>query len=369
MSLSSFGVSSVLSSYLQDANDKAEEIIKKEEKAKEKAFSLGIDYDALKLASKNTFLYDEEDRIIGFLPENGIMEFETAGEEKSLIKSRDIEGYVSNACLKKDTDTFLSDKRTVSPSGFSYVYADETYTVKTGLFSGECPVLKETDTGYEVNTVNGAGYVRKEDAGDVSHAEYFAVPFSDEDYFRDRVIFHALSLEEKVPYVWGGKPVEKDGKITYSYGMDCSGFIDYCVMQVAKDTGYDIDASDYLSTKAISETFSDKDLLTEEMIPGDLGLETGKGTYYTDCAGISHETEEEAVSFSQMIKNATGQYLEYPDSTRHTDHVGIYLGIKDDKPVFIHLNGTTDTVSINEGCFTVYKDLLRINDENKNRSS
>ena len=70
-----------------------------------------------------------------------------------------------------------------------------------------------------------------------------------------------------------------------------------------------------------------------------------------------------------MIKTATGQYLDQPDSVRHTDHVGIYLGIKDDKPVFIHLNGTKDTVSINEGCFTVYKDLLRTKDEAKNRSS
>ena len=78
----------------------------------------------------------------------------------------------------------------------------------------------------------------------------------------------------------------------------------------------------------------------------DLELETWKRTYYSDCAGIHHDTEEEAVSFSQMIKAATGQYLDQPDSVRHTDHVGIYLGVKDDKPVFIHLNGTTDTASI-----------------------
>ena len=363
------GVTGILVPAVKEAREAA---IEQEKDFEEKAASLGIAAENARSASGSAIVYGSEGSIVGFLPSGAL--FEEIPDEQSLspagadaddgkahIKSGTVEGYIDASIISKDQKAFLSTHQTAAPAAFSYLYKDPAGEEKTGVFTESLPITAD-EGRYKVATPYGEMYVDK-DACTVTTGDLFAISYSDTQAFRDRVLYHALSMENKVRYVWGGKPYEKEGQITYDVGMDCSGFIDYCVLQAEKDTGFEVDENNYFSTKAISTHLSDKEVFTETMQPGDIGLETGLGTYYSDCLGLSHDTEESAINFSQTIKTMTNMFLNQPDSKRHTDHVGFYLGMENDTPIFIHLNAKTGTVSINEGCFTVYKDLLKENTE------
>ena len=340
------------------------------DQAKIKSDILSLDIYTVRTAETAGYMKDKDGNIIGFLPKGATATLLPDGE----IRSGDCTGYIE-ASLSSSMKDFIDQSKVVTPNSFQYIYQNDTGDEKIGLFRHSYIVTGEGER-YAVTLRDGStGYVDKTNYTSVSDIE--AYPMTKEEMFRDRVIYHAFSLEEKVPYVWGGKPkVDENGNITIGKGLDCSGFIKYCILQAAKDTGYDINADEYLSTKMIA----DKREATETPVPGDLGLRLGTGTFYEDIRGniffSPKEAKDSSAAIRQEIANtraartpdmmipeemikAEDETLALPDVRRHSDHVGIYLGKDNDgNPVFIHENGTDNNISINAGCFTVTKDLF-----------
>lgn len=198
---------------------------------------------------------------------------------------------------------------------------------------------------------------------------------------RKKLVNTAMSCEGKIPYVWGGKPSSPDLSPQWESGesgLDCSGFVEW-VYWNALGT----DVRGLYSTYSIAR--SQQKIRYDELLPGDLGMITDEGTYYTDIAGNKFYAKEEAVSSSHNLRNQaiaqqkkekqndskksnkkiknksaeqtteidvpylTSNQLSLPDSTTHASHVGIYVG-KDanGNALWCHCTGgSIKTVTVN----------------------
>ena len=134
---------------------------------------------------------------------------------------------------------------------------------------------------------------------------------------RKRIIETAMLLEGKIPYDWGGKPVNPgwNEKWNRSNGLDCSGYVQWVYW-----TALGID-SGLESTYAISS--SCKRINKNDLQPGDLGL---------------------------MFKGGSTE--------GHTNHVGIYLG----ENKWIHCSSGSNTVVVEEN-LTYFKYFARVDFE------
>ena len=134
---------------------------------------------------------------------------------------------------------------------------------------------------------------------------------------RERILETATSLEGKIPYDWGGKPINPgwNERWNNSNGLDCSGYVQWVYW-----TALGID-SGLESTYAISN--SCKRIKKDDLQPGDLGL---------------------------MFKGGSTE--------GNTNHVGIYMG--DNK--WIHCSGSANTVVI-ENNIKYFKYFVRVDFE------
>ena len=241
----------------------------------------------------------------------------------------------------------------VTLNDWDYVYMAARGDDKAGIcLPGTYHVVSQDEDRYLITLWDGnMGYIEKKQPTFGGEDPSIASSFDDETKMRLSFLRYAFSLENKCPYVWGGKPYRKsDGTITYTQGMDCSGFIEYCIMNVKRDYNLDLNVEDYASTYKIASTHKAVTTLT----PGDLVLKTGHGSGYFDCMGNTFLTAEGAKQSSERYK-AAGMEPIMPDCSINSDHVGIYVGEKDGVPLYVHLNGTTNTVSINSPDYLVVK--------------
>lgn len=141
---------------------------------------------------------------------------------------------------------------------------------------------------------------------------------------RRDVVNTAISLENKIPYEWGGKAQKSGWDDLWNtrkndagelYGLDCSGFVSW-----AYKTALDLDIGQSTAEQSRLKTIS-----YEELKPGDLGL-----------------------------------MYEGGSDSQNTNHVGIYVG-KDEngRDLWCDCNADDNTVVVrNAKYFKVYKSLL-----------
>lgn len=111
---------------------------------------------------------------------------------------------------------------------------------------------------------------------------------------RQKLVNTALSLEGKIPYVWGGKASAPGWNKSWDNrqtGMDCSGFVQWAYWTA-------LNKKDGLSTTA-QITDAGKSIDADELKPGDVGLLFAGGSHYEDASGKSFETEEAAQASNQ----------------------------------------------------------------------
>ena len=233
--------------------------------------------------------------------------------------------------------------REVSVSSYARLMTDENGTYIGYIFPGEKAVFLGENI---VSFMGKQGTVT--DIGEITKDSDTNIPYIRERQMRRSTIETAIREEGKIPYAWGGKPDENN---SISSGLDCSGFVLYCLKQTAVKYGIDIDTGKYYSTKAIGEDLPTSSRLT----PGDLCLETGQGTYYTDINGIRFDTAAEASDSTEKMDEITGE-SHLKGSFTHADHVGFYVGHTKDGYLFCHENGKMDNVSVNDpGVFAVFR--------------
>ncbi len=164
--------------------------------------------------------------------------------------------------------------------------------------------------------------------------------FYDLEENRKQAVETALSLEGKISYEWGVKPVKagwNDRWDKKGTGMDCSGFVQWVFWTV-----YGMPDEGLSSTLCISET--QEKINRNELKPGDLGMIMDDGSYYTDYAGKKYYKYENAVD-----SNIKAGYTE-EEVKSHVNHAGIYVG-KDEngRDIWCHCQGGyVGTVTVGE---------------------
>ncbi len=131
---------------------------------------------------------------------------------------------------------------------------------------------------------------------------------------RKGILETAMSLEGKIPYEWGGKPINEGWNKRWNKfnGLDCSGYVQWVYWTaLGINTGLE-------NTYAISN--SCKQIKKSELQPGDLGL---------------------------MFKGGSTE--------GRTNHVGIYLGDNN----WIHCSSSADTVVV-EDDIKYFKYFVRV---------
>lgn len=153
---------------------------------------------------------------------------------------------------------------------------------------------------------------------------------SDTSGNRKVIILRALSLTGAVNYQWGGKYPQigwnpnwwkPSGDASGYIGLDCSGFVQWVYRNAFQDT------NDYVTIGSTGEISNNCiDIEHSDLKPGDIGL-----AYLGASSGTSY------------------------------NHTGIYAGIDAaGQEVWIHCNGTENTVSVSHG-YTGFKKYKRIN--------
>lgn len=120
---------------------------------------------------------------------------------------------------------------------------------------------------------------------------------------RKSIVNTALSMEGKIRYVWGGKPSSKGVDSRWEHGtggLDCSGFVAWAYWTGTDSR--DLDSSLY-STLNISACNGTSEISHDELLPGDLGMITDSGTYYTDINGNRFFSPEEAVASNKKYRD------------------------------------------------------------------
>ena len=144
------------------------------------------------------------------------------------------------------------------------------------------------------------------------------------DEERKAIVNCALSMEGKIPYVWGAKPTDNTADSVIAQGLDCSGFIEWVYWNVTGEKNEDV-ASTYNITHNLEE------ISYEELKPGDIATIYPDGSCYTDENGVVFYNEQQAAT------EGTGEI------TIHTNHTGIYVG-KDENglDLFVHCRSGKD---------------------------
>lgn len=163
---------------------------------------------------------------------------------------------------------------------------------------------------------------------------------------QERIAFCKLaeSYKGQIPYVWGGKPINKEYNAK-ERGLDCSGFIEYIYWNSFDEYNEDVNSTGGICNSQTQITYS-------ELLPGDLGLirADSLGSYYIVLGKIFY-SQAEVEGF--VSRNG----LSLNDITTVSNHVGIYLG-KDNNgnDLWCHCRGGEwNTVVIdNYDGFTVY---------------
>lgn len=138
---------------------------------------------------------------------------------------------------------------------------------------------------------------------------------------RKEIVDAATSCEGKIHYVWGGKPSSPDFKPSWKDGiggLDCSGFVTWVYWHALGTENAD---PGLMSTFSIAR--NKEEISYEELLPGDLGMITDKGTYYTDILGNEFYSPDLAAASSRKLKK---QYINEKKDTNtelikktHTD--------------------------------------------------
>lgn len=308
---------------------------------------------------------------------------QTLLEKKESQMKQHIE-EMNKQLLKYPGDTKLEARRKKALSYCEKARKYFEYAMESPDISGNIPTAGVSALTTEYNSIsywmNEFNQIVRKCLSLNTKADYF-YGYYNLSSDRKAVVKAAMSLEGKIPYVWGGKPQEKgwnelwDDKL---HGLDCSGFVTWAYW-----TGLDQDMADerLASTLAISRNV--KKIDCSELMPGDLGMIIDDGTYYTDVNGNHFYSPEAAVTSNEKIKedlvrkdiqkqlkaakkkakkakknfdedkflkSATADIdLDVNNVKTHSNHVGIYVGKdKDGNDLWCHCTGgSIRTVVVN----------------------
>lgn len=309
--------------------------------------------------------------------------------DQTLLEKREKQMIQHIAKMDKQLRKYPGDAKLKARREKALVYCEKArkyfeYAMESPDISDNIPTAGVSALTTEYNStsywMNEFNQIVRECLSLNTKADYF-YGFYNLSSDRKAVVKAAISLEGKIPYVWGGKPQEKgwnelwDDKL---HGLDCSGFVTWAYW-----TGLDQNMADerLASTLAISRNVTKID--RSELMPGDLGMIIDDGTYYTDVNGNHFYSPEAAVSSNEtikadleqkdiqkqlkaakkkakkakkdfdedkFIKSATADVdLDVNNVKTHSNHVGIYVGKdKDGNDLWCHCTGgSIRTVVVN----------------------
>ena len=155
---------------------------------------------------------------------------------------------------------------------------------------------------------------------------YGFIGLSDE---RKAIVETALAEEGKIHYQWGNKPVDETIESAETYGLDCSGFIQWVYWHVLGEQNPDI-----MSTYSMAHTL--EEISYEELKPGDIATIFNDGSFYTDD------------NYTVFYNEAEAHEKGVGNIVTHTNHAAIYVGKNENGlDVFVHCRGGEyDTVVV-----------------------
>lgn len=192
----------------------------------------------------------------------------------------------ANNCLKMEQAVENASDVSVPTAGISSLMSDIAGS------SG----WHESYYGYAIDCLS------LEENSDYFHGYY---GLSDE---RKKIVNTAISCEGKIHYVWGGKPLSPEFLPSWEKGiggLDCSGFVTWVYWNALGTKNAD---PGLMSTYSISR--NKEEISYAELLPGDLGMITDEGTYYTDIVGNKFVSSGLAAQSSQKLKDRHKEIIE-----------------------------------------------------------